>query len=181
MCTKIQDFFNKVKYLLVLGAVFVLVLLVVRGYVQNLRAAAVYTPAQAITLPKDTEVLPIRIVPQEQARKRLHVELPATQGVTAAADIKPSKTGYVALSVLDRTTGDTEIRVTEKPQEPLGWSNATRWGIGIGVDSRHGYTGKVFAEYTPLRILTGTVGVEAEARASADGNLAGYAGVKVFF
>jgi hypothetical protein len=102
--------------------------------------------------------------------------------ITTTATLPKSKGGYDIISVTD-DNGDTEILTKEKPPALFSFDNSGRVGIGVGLDTRSGQTGKAFVEYTPLTVLGVTAGVEAQLNfhpASIKSPVSAYGGVILF-
>ena len=133
------------------------------AYLKYFTTPKVFTPAAPIAknLPTETVTIPVKVVTRRAAESRLGVVLPPTQAVTATADLKPSRTGYEALSVIDETTGVSEIIQTEKPEKPLSLPHLFSAGLGLGVSSKTGYTASLEAGYTAVRILGADLSVQA--------------------
>jgi hypothetical protein len=105
-----------------------------------------------------------------------------TQHVTQTATVPKSKGGYNIVSVTN-DKGETKLLTEEKPPAWLEWQNSGRVGLGAGHDSEHGQMEKVALEYTPLRVLGMTIGVEVEGRSHPTDPRAAfshYEGIKLF-
>lgn len=134
----------------------------------------------AVGLPTEVKVIPVQVLKNGPAESRLRVKLPAGHSVTATADLKPSKTGYGVLSVIDVKTGVSVMQQYEKPQAAFGFPMDGAVSGGAGTGSA-GQTLRLAAEFTPIRVgdlyLTG----EAEARLSTLRAPDYYLGAKIVY
>jgi hypothetical protein len=130
-------------------------------------------PIQGTAVPKqDAKVAngTVKVIPKAVVKKA--VELPPEvaddddKEVTATAETPPSENGTKIISVIDKTTGNTVILTKENPVPLFAFENKRRLGVGYGVGSE-GTAGKIFGEYTFLRVGNFHLGAQAELSSAA--------------
>lgn len=141
-------------------------------------------PAQpkAGAVPKvDVEVKKVKVIPKGTAVKVIK-DLPpevATDDnteVTNTATTGPSKAGVDIVTVINKETGETKILAKEKSRSLIEFLNEKRIGLAYGITTDNGQQfGKVFGEWTFLRVGSVHVGVQADIRAKQFGNAEGTA------
>lgn len=96
--------------------------------------------------------------------------------ITASATTGPTKAGYNVVSVINKNSGESSIYYKEKDRALFEFVNEKRVGVAYGVSTDNGQQfGKVFGEWTFLRVGSMHVGVQADVRASNFGKTEGTA------
>jgi hypothetical protein len=147
-------------------AIGALILLTICGiYVKQKVAPLKLSASKPIVanLPTETKVLPVKVITRKAAESRLNLNLPPGHSATATADLPPSEEGYEVVSVLDETTGETQIEKQEKPKAPLSWRQHGSVSVGYGSSLNHGQRGDVRLEYSPVRVLGTEISGEVQA------------------
>lgn len=122
--------------------------------------AAFVTPPPANGMPKApdsavTLTIPLKTYSKKTAVKKM--KLPAAiaenphKEVTATADLKPTPGGYTVASVIDTTTGVSDIISREKPRPLFGFGGESEIGL-LGGITNHGDSALVFVRQDLLRV-----------------------------
>jgi len=124
-------------------------------------------PVKALT---DTVVIPVKALPRKAAERVAKQKIPVGQVVTAATETKPSRTGYDVISTIDTQTGINTLMQREKPENAVSFEATGRYGVTYGVNSKGSQIVGIEAEYTPLRVLSTNISVDARAKAELMSN-----------
>jgi hypothetical protein len=108
----------------------------------------------------------VKVLPKDKVDKKVplppEIKNDTRKEITATAEAPPSETGTDIISVVDTTTGETTISTKPKPADFIEFENKRRLGVGYGVSTNGGPTGKIFGEWTFLRVAGAHVGIQAE-------------------
>lgn len=138
-----------------------------------------FTPAPAIpklaAVPKvKVGVKQVEVIPKEIAVKGLP-DLPDDVvnndniEITGTATAPQSKSGYEIVTTINKEDGSSSILVKEKPRKLLEFISDKRIGVAYGISSDKGHqVGKVYGEWSFLRVGDAHLSVQAEMRAKKD-------------
>lgn len=118
-------------------------------------------PKKEVVVAKGT----VKVLPKNLVNKKTPIPPEIlndeSKEISATADVPPSEAGSEVISVIDVNTRETVLMTREKQLSLFAFENKGRVGVAYGI-SNYGTTGKVYADWTFLRIAKAHLGAQVE-------------------